>query len=263
MQTPFDRVVKMILYFTGTGNSKYCADFLSFYLGDEVLDLSGKIKSGDYSPVESEKSYVVCVPTYAWRIPAVVTELISKTPLNGSNDVYFVMTCGGQIGKAEKYNKELCEKIGKNYKGTLKVVMAENYLAMFPVTDEKQEELLMKQADDVLKQGASVIASNGQLPTVKEGALGALLSGKVNEMFNRFYLSDKKFYVKQSCVSCSVCAKECPLGNIEIKDGKPLWKGNCTQCMACISSCPKEAIEYGKKSIGQRRYRCRSFDSGK
>ena len=78
-------------------------------------------------------------------------------------------------------------------------------------------------------------------------------------MFNKYYLTDKKFYVKDNCISCGICEKKCPLGNIDIKDGKPLWKGNCTQCMACISYCPKEAIEYGKKSHGKRRYRCRKY----
>ena len=32
----------MILYFTGTGNSKFAADFLAEYLGDECLSLNEK-----------------------------------------------------------------------------------------------------------------------------------------------------------------------------------------------------------------------------
>jgi len=46
-----------------------------------------------------------------------------------------------------------------------------------------------------------------------------------------------------------------------MKDGKPHWLGNCTHCMACICHCPAEAIEYGKKSEGKRRYRCRRFEA--
>lgn len=48
----------------------------------------------------------------------------------------------------------------------------------------------------------------------------------------------------------------CPLNNITLEDGKPLWGGNCTHCMACISYCPTEAIEYGRRSVGKPRYRC-------
>ena len=44
------------------------------------------------------------------------------------------------------------------------------------------------------------------------------------------------------------------MNNVTLKDGKPSWGKNCTHCMACICYCPKEAIEYGKKSVGQPRY---------
>ena len=97
----------MILYFTGTGNSEYCARFIADRIGDECFDLGERIRVKDFAPFESEKPWIICVPTYAGRIPAVVTELIEKAELKGSKEIYFVMTCGGQIGKAEKYNKAL------------------------------------------------------------------------------------------------------------------------------------------------------------
>lgn len=249
----------MVLYFSGTGNSEYCARFIANKLSCECVSLGERIRNKDFSPLESEECWVICAPTYAWRMPKVVYEFLEKTELKGSRDIYFVMTCGGQIGKSESYNLALCEKIGMNCKGTAKVKMAENYLAMFEVTSEEEEELLMKEADISLENISALIKKGEALPEVKEGAIGALLSGKVNEMFNKFYLQDKKFLVKEGCISCGLCADVCPLGNIEIKNGKPLWLGSCTHCMACICNCPKEAIEYGKKSVGKRRYRCREF----
>ena len=250
----------MILYFTGTGNSEYCARFLADRLSDECFDLAERIKTKDFSSLESEKPWIICAPTYAWRIPAVVTEFLSKAELKGNKEIYFVMTCGGEIGKAEKYNKALCDKIGKTYKGTAKVKMAENYLAMFEVTTPEREEELMTAADKILEDTATLIKKGDNLSTVKEGVIGIILSGKVNEMFNKYYLKDDKFLVKDNCTSCGLCAKKCPLGNVEIKDGKPIWKGNCTHCMACICNCPVTAIEYGKKSEGKRRYLCRKYE---
>lgn len=250
----------MILYFTGTGNSEYCARFIADRIGDECFDLGERIRVKDFAPFESEKPWIICVPTYAWRIPAVVTQLIENAELKGSKEIYFVMTCGGQIGKAEKYNKALCDKTGKTYKGTAKVKMAENYLAMFEVTTPDEEETLMKEANASLEQVSALIMKGESLPTVREGAIGNILSGVVNDMFNKYYLKDDLFLVKDNCISCGLCAKKCPLGNVEIKDGKPEWKGNCTHCMACICNCPVEAIEYGKKSEGKRRYLCRSYE---
>ena len=55
---------------------------------------------------------------------------------------------------------------------------------------------------------------------------------------------------------CLLCEKGCVTKSIIMENGKPRWTGKCTHCMACICSCPQEAIEYGKKSIGQPRYKC-------
>lgn len=210
--------------------------------------------------MEGEKSFILCVPTYAWRIPKIVSDFLMKTQLIGSDKVYFVMTCGGEIGKAEKYNRELCEKIGKEYMGTAQIRMAENYIAMFDATDEEKEEALMKEADKKLEALAQAIGRGEKLPIVKTPFAAGFLSGAVNRLFYPLFVKDKKFFVKDSCVSCGVCKEKCPLSNIELKSGKPVWLGNCTHCMACISYCPVKAIEYGKKSKGQRRYLCRKFE---
>ena len=58
------------------------------------------------------------------------------------------------------------------------------------------------------------------------------------------------------CIMCGMCARVCPLDNIRLKDGSPVWGSSCTHCMACINRCPMEAIEYGKRSQGKPRYVC-------
>ena len=58
----------------------------------------------------------------------------------------------------------------------------------------------------------------------------------------------------EACIGCGKCVELCPLSNIYLENGKPVWGKNCTHCMACICYCPKEAIEYGRKSKGKPRY---------
>ena len=58
----------------------------------------------------------------------------------------------------------------------------------------------------------------------------------------------------RDCIGCGQCVKRCPMNNVILKDGKPVWGKACTHCMACICYCPVSAIEYGKKSVGQPRY---------
>ncbi|MFR7743510.1 MAG: hypothetical protein ACLU3I_09600 [Acutalibacteraceae bacterium] len=53
-------------------------------------------------------------------------------------------------------------------------------------------------------------------------------------------------------MGCGQCAKRCPMNNVTLKDGKPVWGKVCTHCMACICYCPVSAIEYGKRALASR-----------
>lgn len=73
----------MILYFSGTGNSKYIAKKIQFALGDEIVDLNAKIKSNDHSQIEVKDRLVFVTPTYGWRMPRIVSDFVEKTPFSG------------------------------------------------------------------------------------------------------------------------------------------------------------------------------------
>ncbi|MBR4020078.1 MAG: EFR1 family ferrodoxin, partial [Firmicutes bacterium] len=70
------------------------------------------------------------------------------------------------------------------------------------------------------------------------------------------FVKAEKFYTKDSCTGCGLGESLCPVNNVKLKDGKPVWDDFCTHCMACICHCPTEAIEYGKTSVGKVRYTC-------
>ena len=92
----------MILYFSGTGNSKYVAQRMADGLGDTLCSMNDRIKAGDTSPVEAGSRLVVVTPTYAWRIPRLVRDWLLHTELTGAGQVWFVMTCGSEIGSADR-----------------------------------------------------------------------------------------------------------------------------------------------------------------
>ena len=63
----------MVLYFTGTGNSRYLARRIAEGLEMPLYDLNACIKAGDTAPVQTGRDVVLVTPTYAWRIPRVVS----------------------------------------------------------------------------------------------------------------------------------------------------------------------------------------------
>lgn len=244
----------MILYFSGTGNSAYTAERIGKEIGDEVQNLFEKLRGKDFSGMSSERPWVVATPTYAWRIPRILQEWLEKTELSGSRDIYFVMTCGDSIGNAGKYLRPLCARKGMNYRGCFQVVMPENYIALFRTPSEEEALKIIGQAEKSIDQAASVIQREEAFPEPAITLEDRLNSGLVNDVFYPLLVHAKKFYVTDACISCGVCERVCPLNNVRLENGRPVWGKNCTHCMACICRCPKEAVEYGRHSKGLPRY---------
>ena len=246
----------MILYFSGTGNSEYAAKRIGRSMGEEALDLFQRIRKNNYSRIYSEKPWIVVTPTYAWRIPRILEKWIEKTQLAGNKDIYFVMTCGDNIGNAGRYVKALCDKKGMNYLGCMEIIMPENYIALFTTPTKEQAAVIIEKAETEIDKAISYIKSGTPFPKRRISLIDKMSSGVVNDLFYPVFVHAKKFYVTDDCISCGLCEKLCPLGNIHLADGKPQWGNQCTHCMACICRCPKEAIEYGRHSRGLPRYTC-------
>ena len=244
----------MIIYFTGTGNSRYVAESIAKQTNDEIVNANEYIKNGKRAEFRSETPFVFVCPTYAWRIPGVFSDFIESGSFTGSNDVYFIMTCGTDIGNAEIYLKKLCDKIHMQFNGVAKVLMPENYIAMYPVPTESEIEQIIKKADKSIPKVSKVIMERKVLYKERIGIIANLKSRIVNPVFCSAFVSCKKFNSTDKCIGCAKCAELCPLNNIELLNGKPVYGNKCTHCMACICACPVEAIEYGKKTVGQQRY---------
>lgn len=246
----------MIVYFSGTGNSAYCARFLARRLGDECLDSFQYIRNGIAADLRSGTPWVFVSPTYAWRIPRIFEQFLRSGAFQGSGDAYFVLTCGSEMGDAPRYNQALCQQLGLNYCGTLEIVMPENYIALFDTPEPEEARRIVSAATPVLEEGAACIRGGKNFPKPKVNPLDWMKSVLVNPVFYPVIVKAKKFAVSDACVSCGKCERACPLQNIHMVAGRPVWGERCTHCMACICGCPAQAIEYGRISVGKPRYQC-------
>ena len=246
----------MIFYFSGTGNSEYVAKRIGVALHDEVIDLFDKIKQKDYACIESNTPVIIVAPTYAWRIPRILSNWIKQTEFKGNKDIYFVMTCGGNIGHAGKYLKQLSDFKKLSYLGCYPIKMPENYIAMFSTPTKEEALKTIEIAEDEIDNMISILKQHIPFPNPLLTLKDRLNSGIVNDVFYPVFVHAKKFRVIDTCIQCGKCVQVCPLKNIQLENGKPVWSNHCTHCMACICKCPVEAIEYGKHSVGLPRYIC-------
>ena len=244
----------MVLYFSGTGNSKYVAKRIADALGDTLLSMNERIKMGNTSAVACGERLVIVAPTYAWRIPRIVRDWLLKTDLPDARQAWFVMTCGSEIGNAAKFNRKLCQAKGLAYRGTAQIIMPENYIAMFNAPQADEARKIVANAEPSIEHAIAAIRAERHFASPRSNLYDRFMSSAVNPIFYPLFVKSNAFTTSSKCAGCGQCVSLCPMNNIALKDGKPSWGKDCTHCMACICYCPAEAIEYGKKSLGKPKY---------
>lgn len=244
----------MIVYYTGTGNSRYVAQRFAAALGDDLITANEYIKNDTPADLHSDRPWVFVSPTYGWQIPRIFADFLRRGRFTGSRKAYFVMTCGSEIGNAGSYIEKWCRSKGFVFKGCAEVVMPENYIVMFKAPSPKDEAEIIVRANGTIDSIAADIKSGKSFAKPPVKLADRVSSGIVNRAFYPMFVKAKKFRAGNACIGCGKCAALCPTKNIRIDGGRPVWGDSCTHCMACICRCPTQAIEYGRHTVGLRRY---------
>ncbi len=249
----------MIIYFSATGNSRFAAHLLADQLNEPITDAGAWIKNNQKGEFYSQTPWIFVAPTYSWQMPHIFADFIRETRFLDNREAYFILTCGGETGNADQEISALCKEKGLNFHGVWPTVMPDNYIIMFPSPAPDKCPQMMEKAADSLKKAADCIRKGQDFPAVPHNWLDKLKSGIVNQGFYRFQIKTTPFYTTERCTGCGKCVRLCPLNNIHLKNGQPVWGSNCTHCTACLNGCPTAAIEYGRKTKGKRRYQCPEY----
>lgn len=249
----------MIFYFSGTGNSKWLAKQVSREQGEQLVFIPDALRETDcsFSLKEGEKIGFI-FPIYSWGPPPIVLEFIKQLTLMNYGDHYlfFVCSCGDDIGLAKEVFEESIAAKGWNCNAGFSMIMPNNYV-LFPGFDVDSKELEQKKLVDVVPELVKVneaIASRTNVFLCKKGGFPFIKTRIIYPLFCRYGIEPKKFYATDACVGCKRCMQVCPMKNIEMAEGRPVWKKNCTSCLACYHICPKQAVQYGKITVKKGQY---------
>jgi len=248
-----------IYCFSSTGNSLTIARQIANRLGDCT------IKSMTAEPPEEPiggpgESIGFVFPVFFIGLPRLVKRFIEKLAiLEGTYCFAFINFGGDGVGTLGMLEDILKAKgVRLSYADGVKMPgnFIVNYQAFAPDVIQKLMENAVKKTDE-----AAEMIANGQLQPVKRNA--KLISKILNHMYLYKGIAewDEKFEATSKCNGCGTCAKVCPVKNIKMEDQHPVWQHQCERCVACIQWCPREAIEYGKKTIGRRRYHNPNIDT--
>ncbi|MCB4792760.1 MAG: EFR1 family ferrodoxin [Elusimicrobia bacterium] len=243
-----------IYYFTGTGNSLKVARDIAGGLGETELIPIAKAIKNDVKP--SADRIGLIFPVYVWGVPVIVTNFVKKLE---ATDKYFfsVVTYGGMPASTVNQLKNLLR--GRNIKlsAGFGVKMPGNYVPLYGAYPEKTCNELYDKEKNKIKEIIEYIKA-GREGRCEDNSfiVNWIFSGIIyNLSVSKMHEASKKFWVKDTCTKCGLCEKICPVKNIRLDQGKPVWDKRCEQCLACIQWCPVEAIQFGKSTETRKRYR--------
>ncbi len=248
----------MVVYFSATGNSKYCAEKIAKATEDKLFSLNVAMKSGQSQmDLCGDNQLVIVSPIYDMGMSWAVKEYLESTEfINVSEELYTsaVFTCGKSCGIAAEEMKEVLQQKGLSLNAAYAVCMPDNYIPMFPLVSGKKQKEILDKAERTIETVISKIQNHDsafEMPPAMPKPMAKLIR-KINIPKQK---KTDHFWVKDNCIGCHLCEQICPMHIIKIQNGKPVWtKDGCACCLGCIHRCPKQAIQYGKKTESRGRY---------
>lgn len=248
-----------IYYFSGSGNSLFVAKEIAGRISGKLISIPSVITE-NHIITKADTVGIVFPVFYATNdsgIPLIIRKFLQKLENLNLKYIFAVCTCGSMPGTTLENLATLVKFQGSELVAGFTIKMSDKTLSK-----EKQKKQLTYQQEKLDKICQCVSKrQKGKLETrgiMRKIVLAPLLYLAIKPAFSRRYrklsssthkpftelipFADKAFEVDAKCVGCGTCAKVCPVDNIKMVDGKPIWQHHCETCLACYVWCPKEAI---------------------
>lgn len=239
----------MIIYFSATGNTKYCAEYISSVAGEKIISLNDLIKN-DIHVIDcnNDDTLGFAIPVYDLDLAYAVAEFLERVEFQNVREkiyAYGILTCGSSCGNAGETLRKILAGKNITLNASFVIIMPDNYVPLFRQKDEAAKSEMLTKADEKLADVAKYIQERKSVYQAKITVPKIFMY-----LMHKFFIPSQKnvkgFSVNDKCIGCGLCEKICPMNIIALHDKRPVWtKNNCACCLGCLHRCPTHAINRG------------------
>ena len=240
----------LIIYFTGTNNTKFLVNKIKERLEQENLYFIETLNIDSTSikiDLDNFDLIILSYPIYAFNPPVIFEKYIKNLKFKINQKVIIAKQSGEPLFLNNSSSYRLIKKIKKD-----KAKLINEYHFLLPYNIHfRYEDNFIKELFNYDKKLLDILIyelKNNYSFKIKYNPLLALNSfifkiqrvgGIINSYFYRVDYS--------KCIMCLKCIKNCPMKNITFdqKSKKIIFHSHCLMCMRCSFNCPTNAIKIG------------------
>lgn len=217
--------------FSPTGGTKRCADILARALAGQgsFVDLTAGTQAFDSIRLTPEDLAVLAVPSYAGRVPAPAVQRLARIRGNGARAVLLCVYGNRAFEDTLAELRDTAVQAGFQVAAAVAAIAEHSIVRIYAAgrpdgQDAAQLEHFAARIRARLEQGnCPEPAIPGNRPYKERKAIATIPRATT------------------ACVSCGLCAGQCPVQAIPPGDPRQVDTGRCIACMRCVAVCPHQA----------------------